>query len=119
MPGLDGFETAEVLRQPIQDPDQIPRIVPLAEEQLAQTRERCAVLGMDAFLAQPLMLETLKEAHTMAGASDMFVLVKVSPILADPDEAAQHKRLDAGRDWLDELEASFFAGIDILKRRIC
>jgi PAS domain S-box-containing protein len=54
MPGLDGFEVVQAIREEERGTQQHLRIIALTARSSARDRERCLAAGMDEFLAKPI-----------------------------------------------------------------
>jgi len=87
MPGLDGYDTAWIIRQELDDPTASTPILALSAHVLPEERSKCYELGMNAYLAKPYTREELFQA--LRGVLAEAAAQEASPETAQPAESAQ------------------------------
>jgi CheY-like chemotaxis protein len=64
MPGLNGFETTQLIRQQELTTGAYSQIYALSAMVMKEDRDRCLAIGMDGYLKKPIVLRDLQEALT-------------------------------------------------------
>jgi signal transduction histidine kinase/DNA-binding NarL/FixJ family response regulator len=108
MPGMDGYEATELMRQlPSVTPDQ-PWIVAMTAHSNQQDRQRSLQTGMNDFLSKPILLRTLTDCLVRYGQTyhpDKMAQLSL-PAMAQPDPSTPNPDsplLD--RDMIDSIRA--------------
>lgn len=66
MPGMDGYETAQKIRELEKHLGRRSRIIALTASTMPEDRDRCFAAGMDAFVSKPYKLAELRNALRQA-----------------------------------------------------
>ena len=114
MPGRDGFETCQLIRQRERAGEHIP-VIALTAHAMSGDHERCLAAGMDEYLSKPL------HARHLISIVERLCKPPATPgsIQCDWDFAAAQERLGDDEELLREQMFFFLRDAPQLVRRAC